>query len=236
MTLSRMTSRGMRRAARSAGFTLIELTIALGIASVLFSAVVVGIGSLTGAKARESAGELAGTIRSLYDTAALTGKTCRLVFELPKGRDLDTPVNYRAECASAAVTAAADRDEALKDAAREDEDRERNRNRSGSGFGNGYQELMAAEQDRVEKAASFSSFTNPEIESRALPDSVRVAVWTRTQREYTEAGTAFLYFFPQGFTEKAHVVLRQGDNAWTLVIEPLTGKVKVVGEALEVPR
>jgi len=47
---------------------------------------------------------------------------------------------------------------------------------------------------------------------------------------------AYLYFFPQGFTEKAHVYVRQGDNVWTLAVSPLTGKVEIAGEALEVPK
>ena len=59
---------------------------------------------------------------------------------------------------------------------------------------------------------------------------------TRQQREPTEKGLAYLYFFPQGFTERAQVYVRQGDNVWTLRVQPLTGKVDVVGEALEVPR
>ena len=66
------------------GFTLIEMVVALAIVAVLFAAVVIGVGALTGAKAKESATELSGVIRSMYDTANLTGKTCRLVFELPE--------------------------------------------------------------------------------------------------------------------------------------------------------
>ena len=37
-------------------------------------------------------------------------------------------------------------------------------------------------------------------------------------------------------TEKAQVYVRQGDNVWTLVVSPLTGKVEIAGEALEVPK
>lgn len=220
--------------ARQRGFTLIELSIALAIAAVLFSAVAVGIGALTGAKARESAGELAGVIRSLYDTAGLSGKTCRLAFTLPGPKDDEGKVKYRAECAAGAVTAATDREEALEEENRNAEEGERANDRRG--FSDTYQELIAREQERVSKAATFSEFTTPEIEPRELPSDVRVSIWTRHQRDYVESGTAFLYFFPQGFTEKAQVLLQQGDNAWTLVIEPLTGKVKIVSEALEVPR
>ena len=94
------------------GLTLIEIMVALMIAAVLFSAVVMSIGSITGTKAKAATSELAGVIRSLYDTAALSGKTCRLVFELPEPRS-EGRTRYRAECAAGNVTTARDRDTAL---------------------------------------------------------------------------------------------------------------------------
>ncbi len=229
---------------RERGMTLIEMSIALGIAAVLFAAVTVSVGAITGAKAKASASELAGVIRSLYDTAALSGKTCRLVFELADAKDENGESSYRAECAAGNVTTSRDRDEMLRedDTAREDErkgrpksDTRRNFSRGADGEP-GLDELMAQEESRVESAARFSAFTGEEITPRKLPSGVSVSVWTRHQREPAEKGLAYLYFFPQGFTEKAQVYVRQGDNVWTLAISPLTGKVNIVGEVLEVPR
>lgn len=228
-----------RRSAR--GLTLIEIAIALVIAAVLFAAVVVGVGSITGSKARASAGELAGTIRALYDTASLTGKTCRLVFELP-GPKSEARVRYHAECAAKGVTTDRNRDNALKEDTKEAEqaaklqgrDERRNFTRSDSGAPS-LQDLMAEEKERVDNAARYSAYTSPEVSPKELPDGVALSVWTRHQRDAVENGLAYLYFFPQGYTEKAHVYVRQGDNVWTLDISPLTGKVNVVPEALEVP-
>jgi general secretion pathway protein H len=229
-----------RRAER--GLTLIEIMIALLIAAVLFSAVVMSVGALTGSKAKASAGELAGVIRSLYDTSALTGKTCRLVFEIPGPKSEDS-TKYRAECAAAGVTTSRDRDAALRDEnrARDDEKRrgkdERRNYRGSSGSGQpSIQELMEQEQNRVEQAARFSEYTAEEVAPRELPGGVSVSVWTRHQKTAVDQGVAYLYFFPQGYTEKAHVYVRQGDNVWTLTVSPLTGKVAVVSEELEVPR
>ncbi|SET57019.1 pilus assembly FimT family protein [Stigmatella erecta] len=230
----------MRRAER--GLTLIEITIALLIAAVLFAAVVTGVGALTGSKAKASAGELAGIIRSLYDTAALSGKTCRLVFELPNPKS-EGVVRYHAECAAGGVTTARDRDEDLRtenrsreDEARQGKDERRNFTSSNSGGAPSLQELMAQEQNRVEEAARFSSYTSEELAPRELPGNVSLSVWTRQQKEPVNEGVAYLYFFPQGYTEKAQVYVRQGDNVWTLSLAPLTGKVMVVGEELEVPK
>lgn len=229
-----------RRAER--GLTLIEIAIALLIAIVLFAAVITSVGAITGSKAKAAAGELAGVIRSLYDTAALTGKTCRLVFEIPGAKSED-PAKYHAECAAGGVTTSRDRDAALRDEnrAREDEQRSggdsRHNFRSGdSGGAPSLQDLMEQEQDRVEQAARFSAYTAEEVGERELPGGVSLSVWTRQQKTAVEQGVAYLYFFPQGYTEKAQVYVRQGDNVWTLTVSPLTGKVAVVAEELEVPR
>ncbi len=236
-------ARAVRRT-RERGLTLIEMSIALGIAAVLFAAVTVSVGAITGAKAKQSASELAGIIRSLYDTAALSGKTCRLVFELADPKDEEGVSRYRAECAAGNITTSRDRDTQLRADDTALEDAKKGRPRSdprrnftrGSDDEPGLDELMAQEQERVENAARFSEFTGEEISPRQLPGGVSVSVWTRHQREPADKGVAYLYFFPQGFTEKAQVYVRQGENVWTLAISPLTGKVNIVGEALEVPR
>ncbi|HEY0096825.1 MAG TPA: type II secretion system protein [Archangium sp.] len=233
-----------QRRARERGLTLIEVCIALGIASVLFAAVTVSVGALTGAKAKASAAELAGVIRSIYDTAALSGKTCRLVFDLPDPKDEAGVTRYRAECAAGNITTSRDRDDMLKEESRAREDAKRGQTRSdsrrnftrGSDDLPGLDELLAQEEGRVEDAARFSEYTAEEIRPRELPAGITVSVWTRHQREPAEKGVAYLYFFPQGFTEKAQVYVRQGDNVWTLAVSPLTGKVEIAGEALEVPK
>jgi general secretion pathway protein H len=230
----------MRRARRH-GFTLIELVVALGIIVVLFAAVTWSVGALTGAKAKETSTELAGTIRALYDTAALSGRTCRLVFTLPQPRDDETPVTWRAECAKAGATASAKRDDELKDARAErdrrdkvkDDDRFR---RLDSDSAPTLQQLQEQEKERVEDAAKFSDFSSEDVVEKTLPSNVKVEVWTAKQRDPAKAGLAYLYFFPQGYTERAQVWVRQGDNTWTLTISPLTGKTKIFSEDLEVPR
>lgn len=226
------------------GFTLIELSVALAIAAVMFGMAVVSIGALTGSKARAAAGELGGVIRSLYDTAALSGRTCRLVFELPAEKDDDSPATYRAECAAGALATTKDRDEELREVQRAEEEKAREGDKApptDTRFrspleGPSLQELVGAEKDRVEGTARFSGFTDAEFETRKLPSSVKLSVWTQHQRSPVRSGTAFLYFFPQGFTEKAHLYVSQGDNVWTITVAPLTGKTSVVSEELEVPR
>jgi len=225
------------------GLTLVEMTIAIGVVAVLFGTVVMGIGALTGAKARSSTGELAALIRSLYDTAALSGKTCRLVFELPPRNVQEAAggAQYRAECAEGAVTMSRDREGQLQEENQErerDEDRpppERRTLTSGDDEPT-LEELMAREQQRVEDASRFSEYTSEEVRDTRLPADVKVSVWTRAQREAVENGVAYVYFFPQGTAERAMIFVEQGDNAWTIDISPLTGRTQVLSEKQEIPR
>jgi general secretion pathway protein H len=224
---------------RRKGFTLVEVMVTIGVIAVLFAGVVYGVGAVTGSKAKEGTALLSATIRSLYDTAALSGRTCRLVFELPKERDDDGQVKYRAECAKGAVTASAKRDDELRDLDKNEREKKQNDDRLkrlDSDSAPTVEQLQAREKQRVEEQAAFSGFASDDVGERTLPKEVRMEIWTGKQRSAAKTGKAFLYFFPQGFTEKAHLVVRQGKNAWTVVVSPLTGKTSVVGEALEVPR
>lgn len=222
--------------ARARGLTLIEITIALAIVAVVFSAALISIGSLAGTQAKAATAELSAVIRALYDTSALSGRTCRLVFEMPGDKSDEGETKYWAECAKGALTTSRDREELLREVNRA---KDRKDELSGSGSYRAHSELeqlAAAERDRIESEAKYASFDTPEIEPKSFPASVRVGVWTKHQRTQATEGLAFLYFFPQGFTEKAMVFVRQGDNAWTITLSPLTGKTAVVGEELEVPR
>lgn len=222
------------------GMTLVEVTVALMVAALLFGAVVVGVGSLTGAKAKEATTELAGTLRALYDTAALTGKTCRLVFDLPGEKSEDGQVTYRAECAHSGLTTLKNRDAELreaesargKDAPKQRDDRFRSTTSDDQPT---VQELLAREKQRVEDAAKYSAFSSEEVPERSLPSGVRLSVWTRHQSRAVSSGPAHVYFFPQGYTERAQIAVRQGSNVWTLLVSPLTGKVQVVADEVEVP-
>lgn len=217
------------------GLTLIEIMVAMTIAVVLFGAVAMSVGAITGSKAKAATGELAGTIRYIYDTANLTGKTCRLVFDMP--RDDEKAVSYWAECAAGNIATSRDRENELKTATKERDEQEKGNGRDTSFRDtSAFSELMAREQSRVDDQAKFSDYTDETLERRELPVAVRLGIWTKHQKGEIKDGLGYLYFFPQGFTERAMVKVRQGDNVWTIKVEPLTGKANVVAEDLEIPR
>lgn len=234
------------------GFTIIELMVAMAVAALLFAALIFGLGALTGARARQAMGELGGAARSLYDTAALSGNTCRLVLLLP--RDDSAEFAYRAECANGPVTSSMDRDQEIRDATKAAVEAYKKGNRgsrsapdprtatsSAGGYGSygasgsTLLDVLDSEKARVEKAAAFSAFSTPEIQPRKMT-GVRVSVWTSHQRAKIDAGLAYLYFFPQGYTERAQVTVRQGKNVWTLLVSPITGKTSIVDGEPEIPK
>ncbi len=224
------------------GLTLIELTVAMAIVGALFGAVVYGVGSLTGSKAKAASAQLAGVIRNLYDTASLTGKTCRIVFSMPEERDENGRTSYRAECAKGAVTASAKRDDELskdnvkqRDSSNQSESQRRLKRLDDENDATS-ENLAEQEKRRVEDQTKFASFGDEDIREATLPSNVKLEVWTQKQRSPVKAGLAYLYFFPQGFTEKAQIAVRQGTNSWTLAVASLTGKTVIHSGELEVPR
>ncbi|HYX91461.1 MAG TPA: prepilin-type N-terminal cleavage/methylation domain-containing protein [Myxococcaceae bacterium] len=223
------------------GLTLIELAIAIAIAAVLFAAVVTGVGAITGAKAKEAAGELAGTIRAMYDEAALTGRTCRIAFELPAENDQDGSVSYTPQCAKGAV-ALGNRDEEIRagnEGRREDQRSRSSRGRAERNFrltdDPTLEDVFASEKARVETEAQFSGFEPLDVGRAEISSAVRMSVWVRGQREPVRSGVAYLYFHPQGYADRARVFVQQGNNAWTIDVSPLTGKAEVIPGLEEVP-
>ena len=196
-----------RRTAR--GFTLIELIIVVSLIALLAGLAAPGVGSITGANARKAAGELAGAMRYLFDTAALRHATCRLALDLD-GRA------WWAECAPAAVGIARDPEEDPKEL-----------ERRFSGEKN-------AELRRLLARTEFGSFKDRLVDKRELPGNAGFGKVHVEGRRAVEAGTVYVHFFPGGQAQRAYVPVADGDNRYTVVVEPFTGRARVVVGDVEV--
>jgi len=216
------------------GLTLIEIGISLLIVGLLMMAVVPSIEGVTGVRAREAAGKMTGVIRYMYNQSALSGQPCRMVF------DLDQKA-YWAECTQGHFVLNSEREEA-RDGAKSDDSAEQERldralqDSSTFGLSEDDAAAMQAEKKRILDQAEFADFTDDTVGKQQLPKDVDLAVWVDHQRDKYTKGKAYLYFFPQGYTERAQIYLSTGDNFYTLKVSPLTGKVKVAGEELELPK
>lgn len=200
-----------RNGATGRGFTLIELMVVMAIIATMAAVAAPAVQSITGANARKAAGELAGTMRVLFDTAALRHSTCRLAI------DLDARA-FWAECAPGPAGAAPadgrDDDEALAERFSDESDPEIRRMLAGS---------------------KFDVFTDRLVKRTELPGKASFGpVHLEGRRDAQEGGTAYVYFFPGGQAQKAWVPVVDGDNLFTVVTEPFTGRTRVAAGKVEV--
>jgi general secretion pathway protein H len=207
---------------RARGMTLIEVGVALCVAGLMLAVAIPALAAVTRAQLRQKSGQLAGGIRALYGASAIQGHTCRLVFDLDAN-------SYWSECAKANVRL----------------DSEGERSQNGVRVASRAEELQAEPQrdgmsdEEREKStlAQKSAFAeNKEIPKTQLGSSVRFAdVWIQHQREKYVAGKAFLYFWSSGLTEEASIHLEQGDDVFSLIVSPLTGRVKIASGRVDAP-
>jgi len=193
----------------SPGFTLIELLVVLAVIAIMAAIAVPAVDSITGANARKAAGEVAGSMRALFDTAGLRHATCRLALDL-EGRA------FWAECApGAAGIAGTDRPEQPLEERFPGEKDEQIR------------QLLARSQ--------FGQFTDRLLRKRELPGRTAFGpVHVEGRRDAFEAGTAYVYFFPGGQAQRAYVPVVDGKNVYTVVVEPFTGRSRIVPGKVEV--
>ena len=208
---------------RPRGMTLIEISIALAIAGLMVGLAIPAVNSVTRAQLRQRAGQLGGAIRSMYGATALAGKSCRLVFDLEAG-------SYHSECAQQTITLSSEGERAQNGA------RERTKEEELLEDTKGREGLSDEEKMKLEliQKNAFTAFS--EVPPTQLGTSVRLdGVWVQHQPERYTKGEAFLYFWPSGLTEAASIQLVQGDDVISLLVSPLTGRVRIVNGAVDAP-
>jgi general secretion pathway protein H len=202
----------------SRGFTLLELLIVSALVVAIAFVVIPAAQSALGVRTREATSKVAGSIRAMYGEAVLQGATCRLVFDLDEGA-------YWPECAQGRVRVAS-KEESVRGARVEPRSRD---------FPGTEEEAQAREE--IAAKTSFSAHEGQLAKRQSLPEGVHFgSVWTQHQAEPYTSGTSYLYFFPHGQTQKAFIhVERNEDDIFTVVVDPVTGRTRVLPQKVDVP-
>jgi len=180
--------------------------VVIGVIAIFAALAVPAVDAISGANARKAAGELAGAMRYLFDTAALRHATCRLALDLD-GRA------WWAECAPGRAGIA-------RDAEREDDEARRLEER--------FPDERSAEARKLLARTEFGSFEDRIVGKRELPGATAFGkVSVEGRRSAVESGTAYVYFFAGGRAQRAHVPIADGSTHFTVVLEPFTGRARV---------
>lgn len=209
----------LRKRSSARGFTLVEIGSVLALLVLLVGVAVPTMNSMTGVTARSSVGKLASNIRATRGSAALSGQTCRITFELEES-------SYFVECADGVVRhAPAER--SLSRGRRNDERTRRLLEED---------ESRLTESERLQRQLLMRNrfASSPRIPQQTLDGGLEfVSVWTSHQAEKYTNGTAHLYFYPSGLGEHANIHLRRGEEDFTIHVFPLAGRVRVLPGKVE---
>jgi general secretion pathway protein H len=223
--LSRLQHRRVR------AFSLVEIMVVITIVAMIMGASVYGFRAVTKSELRGSASKLAGAIRYCFDRSVTTGSYFRIVLDLDGNKYWAERSEERMYLTAGKEKAPgrgqafdADADEALK-AAEDKKIDDQLRSLGGT--------AATLDPPPRPKRAKFQTFKDATLPQVKLKRAHLMDVLTPRQPEAYQKGRAYLYFFPDGHTENAVVRLSDGDAWYSLVVHPLTGRVELRPEKVE---
>jgi general secretion pathway protein H len=210
-----------RKRGGARGFTLVEVLVVVALMAILSSTILYGTGMVGSSRLRGATTLIASAVRLGIARANTTGHAGRLVL------DLDTDKVVLEEATGSVML------------------REKKAPAGGAEAATEAEQLAKSESDRILEGphaprASFhavKSFSDTP-EGRQLGKGVDLS---RVQTEHDEqpvtTGRGYIYFWPGGITERAHVQLKRvgSQDALTVVVSPLTGRTKIEKGLVDLP-
>lgn len=210
--------------------TLIEVLIVMAIVALVMGAVVVGSGQMGSSRMRHSATMITGAVRVAFSRATATSKSIRLVLDMEESaiwlEEGDQPHLVQSKDTTGtggAAAATVAEGQALEESSRIIK-------------GPTAPRTAFREIDPMGLVSSDPGKTHKPLE--------RGIKFRQVQTSHDDAprtsGRAYLYFWPGGQTERASIQLQVGadateDEAMTLMVAPLTGKVTIKDGAVALP-
>ena len=219
---------------RARGMTLLEILVVLAILGLVTAILVVGLGRAAKLDLRAETGKLAAALRQGFDRAAATGAHHRVVLDL----DQET---FALERCEGKIRLHRTEDEAkadeqarvAADVTRLKAELEASAQASVNGLSGGA--TTGGEPPAPDAAATVGEagcvpVTGPQGKPQQLPRSKKIElrrVFVSHLEKPADAGKVTINFFPLGRAEKAVVELGQKDELFSIVVQPLTGRVQI---------
>jgi len=202
--------------------------------ALIMGSAIYGVRSLARSDLRGTSSKLAGAIRYCFDRSVTTGSYFRIVLDLDGNkywaeRSDNRMYLVRGKEESPGKGRAFDQEAADKKKEELDEkEKEEQASRN--------QLAKSLEPPPKPRRAKFQTFKDATLPIVTMKSTKLFDIYTARQREPYTMGKAYLYFFPDGHTERAVIRLNDGDEFYSLIIHPLTGKVEVKPGKYEIPR
>lgn len=208
-----------------------EILIVVAIMGLVMGVAVPSINSLTHFNLRKSATTLSGTIRYLYNQAALKGLCMRMVFDLKDNKYL-VEASTEGNC----LIDAEQKD--ASNAKRKEKEKERKEKLKKEGSESGSESSIGGWNGEKpisleKKKFQFSAVNGDLLKLRGFPAGIRIhGVFTSRQKEiYTRTQgpkKIYLHCFPLGYCERSIIYLEDTSGTiLSLEVMPLTGRVKI---------
>lgn len=207
------------------GVTVVELMVVLAIIASIMGLGAYSLSAIGAGDLKSDAMRLTSVIKYTYSNAGINNTRYRLVMKLGTGE-------YWTEVADSPVVTESETldDDFLTDEARALADERAEETdlfdeREDNPFGMRRKVSYERVQDIVIKQTKLSDgVVFDKIYSPRFPDGP------------VEEGEMAISFYPNGFQEQAMIVIRnEAGQAYTLITEPMTGRVKLFGEEIDVP-
>ena len=190
------------------GLSFVEILVVLVIMAALMAISVSALGPLKHSQLRAEAMRMTGALRMVYGRAAVNGLRYQVTFDLQEN-------SFSVECSEENV---------LLDP-EEDDDRPFYADDEADPFSLGTSQ------------PTLLDCSEPLLPQTTLRNDIEILrVLTTHHREPVEDGTASIAYFPNGFVERSLIWIGHEDGmVLTLSIDPMTGRVFIYPEDLEVP-
>ena len=223
-----------RRIHSASRFTLIEILVVLVIVALISGMSIRGLRALAKSDLRASTSRLSGAMRYLFDRASATGKYHRLVIDVDEGRYWAEVSDDRFYLPREPETESTQKKLAEAAAALNEKDRRRAEMSEAAG---GFDMSKVQTQDFRPKGARFGAFKETALKPVKMKNTLVMDVYTPRMADPIIHGRAYIYFFPLGQAEPAIVHLSDParQTIYSLVVHPITGRVRILGEYVKPP-